>query len=141
MSYDIVAQVNGILKDSLSDNPVEFANVAVLNLKDSSFVRGAASDSAGFFSVKNIKDGEYLLRVSSIGYMVKTIRFVHSGKTDLGSIPLKPSATDLKAINVTAERPMLYADGEKVYYSRGRRPERTDVNRGGCFAECSGCGG
>lgn len=117
ISSDIVAQVNGILKDSLSENPVEFANVAVLNLKDSSFVRGAASDSAGFFSVKNIKDGEYLLRVSSIGYMVKTIRFVHSGKTDLGSIPLKPSATDLKAINVTAERPMLYADGEKVYYS------------------------
>lgn len=49
------------------NNPVSYSTVVVLG-KDSSLVKGTTTDSKGLFFVGGIKEGTYILKVSSVGY-------------------------------------------------------------------------
>lgn len=60
--------VSGTVVERESGTPVEQATVRLLNPKDSSMVRGMASDKRGAFSLRNVRRGNYLLHVSFVGY-------------------------------------------------------------------------
>ncbi len=81
---------------------VDFANI-VLQKSDSSFVNGCVADKAGNFKIDNIDTGNYVLRISSIGYTSRVLSLSVSNKnTDLGSVQLDSSAIALKEVVVTA---------------------------------------
>ena len=67
-SLGLNAQIKGILKDSTSKEVVMFANIGLLNPNDSSLIKGTVSDQNGKFKLTGVKDGEYILKVSFIGY-------------------------------------------------------------------------
>ncbi|MBR6920414.1 MAG: carboxypeptidase regulatory-like domain-containing protein [Bacteroidales bacterium] len=60
--------IQGTLQDSVSGEPMMYANCVLMRLSDSSFVYGAISDEKGHFAFKEADTGRYLLRVSTIGY-------------------------------------------------------------------------
>ena len=115
-------KVVGSLRDSVSGEFLAFVNVAVLDSSDSSFVKGAATDFDGLFELKDIPQGAYLLRISAIGYQNKLIPFRVENNTALGTIRLKPGATTLDAVEISAEKPLYAMDGEKLIYNVSEDP-------------------
>ena len=69
VSYVVtVAQtVKGKVTDG-NNNPIEFANIVLSHANDSSFVSGTTSGKDGGYVLHATNNGEYLLRVSSVGY-------------------------------------------------------------------------
>ncbi len=60
--------VTGKVIEKESRLPIEQASVRLLNVKDSSLVRGMASNKDGSFTLKNVRNGSYLLNVTYIGF-------------------------------------------------------------------------
>jgi hypothetical protein len=59
--------INGIVVDKEA-NRIEFANVAVLSIPDSTYIKGTITDENGYFSLEDIDEKPKILQVSFIGY-------------------------------------------------------------------------
>lgn len=101
--------VSGKIIEETTGNPLEFANIVLLSLPDSTFLKGATSDEEGLFHLDNINDGKYLLKISYIGYEDKFISVeVSTNPVDLGDITLSESNT-LREVVVTSKIPPFQA--------------------------------
>jgi outer membrane receptor protein involved in Fe transport len=99
--------VSGIVS---SDNkPVEFANVYVTHVTDSSkIIAGEVTDSLGSFVLFNLPFADYTLNIQMIGYERKQIPVSLSGASmNVGTILLEPDVRLLNAVEVTAVRSMI----------------------------------
>ena len=110
-------KVVGSLIDSTKNEPLMYCNVALLEKADSNFVKGASTDLKGYFEVKDVPAGEYLLRISYIGYATRFLPVTVTNNTALGVINMKPGAQQLKTVKITAKRPLYAMDGEKTVYN------------------------
>lgn len=103
------AIVSGQVEDS-RHAPVAFANVILLNAKDSSIVKGALSNESGSYTFENVTAGIYIVLVSQLGNKFYTSVFtVTDNETTraLDKISLPPSTVDLNEVQVTAIRPFI----------------------------------
>ncbi|MEE1001395.1 MAG: carboxypeptidase-like regulatory domain-containing protein, partial [Bacteroidales bacterium] len=116
-SHGLNAQIRGEIKDSQTKEAAMFTNVMLLNPTDSSLVAGATANEKGKFVIRKVEDGNYILKVSFIGYkrLLKNIEV--KGKTDLGTLYLEPSPETLSEVEIVAERPLYSMDGDKTVYS------------------------
>ena len=115
-------KVVGSLRDSVSGEFLAFVNVAVLDSADSSFVKGAATNFDGLFEITGVPAGAYLLRITAIGYQNRLIPFRVENNTALGTFKMKPGATTLKEVSITAAKPLYAMDGEKMIYNVSEDP-------------------
>lgn len=115
-------QVKGSLADAKSGDAMMYVNCVLLKTQDSSFAYGATSDEKGHFAFKQVAAGDYLLRVSYIGYDTYWQNINVKGNADLGRIALLKSATVLNAVTVTAKKPLYAVDGEKNMYNTTEDP-------------------
>lgn len=72
------ASPEGVLKgkvfDTGSNQPMEYASIALFSSKDSSLITGAVSANDGSFTLSPIKYGKYYAVVNFIGFQKKTIK-------------------------------------------------------------------
>ncbi len=59
--------ISGIVIDD-AKKPVEFANISLLNAKDSSFVKSIFTDTDGKFELSKIAQAAYILSVTQLGF-------------------------------------------------------------------------
>ena len=71
LSSRALAQLSGKVTDARGEG-VPFVNVLLLNAVDSSLTKGAITDDAGAYRLENIAAGEYLLRLSAVGFQSYT---------------------------------------------------------------------
>lgn len=112
-------KVNGAVRDSLKNEAVEFASVRLLNLSDSSFVKGVVSNVEGRFSMDS-NYGGFLLEISFMGYVshYETLNLSKNNpKIDLGDILLKEDALVLDEAVVTAKIPDILVKGDTIEYN------------------------
>ena len=64
--FQIIAQseINGIIKDKISSNPITGANVYLKEKKS-----GTSTNSEGIFKIENLNPGIYQLNISHVGYI------------------------------------------------------------------------
>lgn len=62
-----LAQIQGTIHDR-QNQPLSFANVLLINQKDSSVVTGMMASDVGTFSITNYTPGKYRIKTSLIGY-------------------------------------------------------------------------
>jgi len=60
--------VKGVVIDSFTGKPVEYASVALCRWADTSLVTGAITSETGEFQISGFTPGDYLLRCSFVGY-------------------------------------------------------------------------
>ena len=114
----VTYSVSGVLEETNSKTKLIYANVGVLNTKDSTFVRGASSDENGNFIIVGVPSGDYYLRVSSLGYQSTYIPFkVPKDNVNLGTVSIKKEATTLNAVVIKDKKPIYSVDGEKNLYN------------------------
>jgi hypothetical protein len=111
--------VKGLVIDKISNNPVEYANLAIFNQKDSSMVGGSITDSKGYFIIENLPFGNYYIRVSFIGYksiFIPNITITPKAPNlNIGKIMFQPTAESLGEVNIVAEKNLMeYSLDKKV---------------------------
>jgi ferric enterobactin receptor len=129
-------KINGTVKDALSHEGIPFATVTLADEHTLAAVKGAQTDTAGNFVLHNPPAGEYMLRISYVGYadLLKEniVISAANGNIILGDLLMSPSKnTSLKEVVVTAKKSALQsADGKKVF-----SVEQSLVSKGGNAAD------
>jgi outer membrane receptor protein involved in Fe transport len=113
--------MKGTILDDVTNEPIEFAIVAIYNQRDSSLVNGGLTDSLGKFEFKELAYGLYYLDIKFVGFKDTRMTGItvtpRNKSVDLGEIKIENSMTDLGNVVVTGERPqMSYQIDRKVVY-------------------------
>jgi outer membrane receptor protein involved in Fe transport len=116
--------VTGRVLDDASGEPLPLATVALYRLPDTTFVTGAAADTAGAFSVVPLRPGDYQVRVSVVGYATERldVSVPPGSPTDLGEIRLAESAELLDGVAVEAERELIEQRADRTVYNVAEQP-------------------
>src|SRR6188768_1914264 len=93
-------QVSGIVKDQQGKS-VPGSTVSLLNAKDSSVVKLAATNNDGQYSFHSIKTGKYLVGITHVGYAnsySSNFEVSGSGETNVPAVALNKLAAELKGV-------------------------------------------
>lgn len=109
-----------VIADS-TENPLEFVNVLLLRVGDSSLVMGASTGADGKFEMNTVSWGEYFVNFNRIGYKLRrTSRFTIDAqhrRLNLGTITLVDTSVNMEEVTVTAERsPFVSSIDRMTYY-------------------------
>ena len=124
-------------QNSLSGNienqakePVAFANVILLNAEDSTSVyKGTISEENGSFLFENVKDNNYLLKVSFVGFKDELRNIKVKGDTELKTISLAETSDALDEVVVNARKPKISRQVDRLVFE----VENTTLSTGNSF--------
>ncbi|UEG53873.1 TonB-dependent receptor [Mucilaginibacter daejeonensis] len=119
------ATIKGLITDSATQKPL---GLITLSLKDSAGTQGIKSTltkADGSFEINKLPVKHYQLSVVAVGYATKTIpvNFASATMTDLGTIQLAPSNGQLKEVGVTASRPLIKQEIDRLSYDVQADPD------------------
>ena len=110
--------ITGKVVDSSTKHTIEYANVVVFSLKDSSMITGGVTDAEGLFSIPINRPGRFKIEIRFIGYDTETMEVAVNPSTpnvNLGEILIHPTAVLLENIVVEGNRsPVTYEIDKKV---------------------------
>lgn len=105
----VFSQIQGEVRDS-SNIPVSFANVLLLNEKDSAVVSGVMATEGGTYSFTSFKPGTYIIGVSMIGYKPAFSNpiLIKTSNDHIHNEPLfvAHSNHQIEDVNVVAKKPI-----------------------------------
>lgn len=102
------SSLDGKLLDS--NQPIEFANVLIYHLSDSTkIVKYATSDSLGNFKIASIPAGNYLLKTQLLGYEPLRIAVSLGSNQDkhLGALTLQADSKLLASVEVISQKEII----------------------------------
>jgi outer membrane receptor protein involved in Fe transport len=112
-------KISGMVYDSKDGSALKDVTVKVLKLKDSSLVKGTATDEKGGFVIEGIGYGKYNLVFSYIGYknLYKKINLSETNTViNLDSVKLSTEGYSTEQINVESDIPdMKFEDEKKIF--------------------------
>jgi len=100
-------------KGMVCDNhnqPLPFANIILLNAKDSTYLNGGVSNESGTFVVP-CDAKKVIARISYVGF--KTLSKICMNGT-IGTVQLQPLTNNLKAVVVKGEKPFVAYQGDRL---------------------------
>ncbi|MBO0931800.1 TonB-dependent receptor domain-containing protein [Fibrella aquatilis] len=131
-------KITGVVIDSLTNKPVEFASVALINTQTNRPVDGAVCDAQGKFSMNRVLTGTFRLLVSFVGYRNQIIPRVtveaRGNNVNLGTILLAPEVRNLKEVTVVGQQAMVEEKVDRLVYNAekdltAKGGDATDVMR------------
>lgn len=118
-------KIQGVMVDSLTNETLPYGTIALLNLLDSSLVKGVVTDEKGRFELTEVFEGNYLLRASYIGY-VQTYFPLHCTAEKklitLDTIRINSAYTSLGGVTIIEKKPIFSFEGEKMVYNVSEDP-------------------
>ena len=129
--------VSGKIIDSKTGKGLEFANVSIINSKWNKLIEGTITGNNGKFSMNGILTGDYILKVSYLGYKQKEVEFKLTKKSPdvrLKDIMLEVSSEMLSEVKIEEEKPIFESKIDKIVYNaenddNGANEDATDVLR------------
>jgi len=115
--------IEGLLLDTLSKKPVEFATVALVKKLTDVIVDGTVVDENGNFEIKGIPDGEYFLDFEFLGYETKrstSIKIINGSKIKLGKIYLLSETLLLKEVTIEGQTDVIEEKVDRLVYNADR---------------------
>jgi hypothetical protein len=96
--------IRGKIIDSESKYPLMYASIAIL--RDSVFIKGAQTDTLGYFRVDQLPIGKYTIKANYIGYFsfYRSGILVNSGKETILSLEMEENRNSIKEIEVNGLR-------------------------------------
>ena len=113
--------VSGTILENETEEPVMAATVRILSLPDSSMVGGAATDLNGAYTIKDVKKGNYAVKITYIGYKDRVLPLDLTGKKEknfsMGYIHITPDSKLLKETEVVANAAQVQVSGDSLVYN------------------------
>ena len=111
--------VKGKVLDKQTDEVMEFVNVAV-ETSAGKLVKGAITDVNGQFNITGLKDGDYRLQVSFVGYKTLTRPFTLSAQNrqqQFKALYMSEDAKVLGEVQVTGQRSQMKLEVDRKVFS------------------------
>lgn len=116
--------ITGIVKDSLTQTPIEYATITLFTIGNNKALNGSTTDSLGQFSLRDIQPGTYHISIEFIGYKAYTINEVNIGKNnatiDLHTVSLFKNEGTLKGVVVTSQQKLIDNRIDKLVFNAER---------------------
>lgn len=122
--------IKGQVTDTLS-SALPSTTVMLLNSKDSTLVNFGVSDLKGFFEIRNVNKGDYLLKVTFVGYASHLQRIVTSAEAttiDVGKIKMAPQTKELDAVVIQGEKNPVTVKKDTIEFNAGSFKTKTNAN-------------
>ena len=116
----IKGKITGMVVDSLTGAPVEFATFVLSKLADSTQVSGGLTETDGSFKLIEIDNGDYLLQLTFLGYEDRTVvvnTTLEKPDADLGEILLNSTGVNLDEVVVEGEASLIENRIDKLVYN------------------------
>ena len=122
-------KISGLVKDSLTNLAVEYANVALIDPSTKKPINGSVADEKGKFVITGVAPGTYNIEISFIGFVTKRIENlkVTEKNVDIGSYIISPSIETLKEVIVEGQRQLIEEKVDRTIYNA----ENDATTRGG----------
>jgi outer membrane receptor protein involved in Fe transport len=123
-------KIKGILIDSASRQPVEFASLALVDVKTNNPIDGTTTDEKGAFTLTKVASGNFKILISFIGYKTKTLSNIKIDKKtelDLGSVLLSADVVQLREVEVVGMAQMIEEKVDRLVYNA----EKDITSKGG----------
>ena len=102
-------QISGKVTN-ISGEPLPFSNVLLLNLIDSSLVKGTVADQTGRYQIEDVSQGDYMIQVSSVGYkpyFTGPVAINESKQSkEVENFTLKEDVQQLNDLVITEKKPL-----------------------------------
>jgi outer membrane receptor protein involved in Fe transport len=101
------AGIHGVVLDSDSNSPIEYATIVVYSQAEAQVLTGTISAPNGKFEIKNLDFGNYYVIISFIAYKEYRIDDIQlntkNSEVDLGTVFLEKDAELLKEVEIVAQ--------------------------------------
>lgn len=129
-------RIYGVLVDSTSKDPVEFATLSLFKLPNlTQPVDGAMTDDKGKFDLKELAYGQYVIKFSFIGYQDKTSATIAVAEgtrvVNMGDVKFSGSIKTLQEVSVTGQAAVIEEKVDRLVYNA----ERDVTSKGGDATE------
>ena len=122
-------KITGTIADAAGEVQ-EFATVTLHTAGDSAFVKGAVTDERGRFEIENAAPGAYFVRGQRLGFRPTDSEKFNLGKTDMAlpTLALAPLSKELQEVTVTAQKPLIEVQADKLVFNVDASPTNTGLN-------------
>ena len=129
--------VRGVVVDSMTGAPLEFANVAATD-KNGILCHLCASDASGEFVLAIKKKGGYTIKLSYVGYKLWEREIHFNGESiDLGKIALTPEPSQIEASSITSKS-LIKRESDRIIYDVSADPEAATISMTTMMAKIPG---
>lgn len=113
--------VSGVVIDSLSQKPVDYATVSIFKVGNPAPLTGGLTDEKGIFRISNVPAGEYRVQVDFIGYkraeITKLVLSAEHLDKNIGKVIISPTANLLKAVQITGQQALIENKIDKLVFN------------------------
>ncbi|MDR2805568.1 MAG: outer membrane beta-barrel protein [Dysgonamonadaceae bacterium] len=124
--------LSGTVLDKADKQAIISGSISLLATNDSSFVAGAITNVNGVFSFKNIRPGNYILKITYLGYnpLIKNVTIRNSQPAlNVGTLYLEADAILLQEAIVEGKKPEIVVKNDTIEYDAAsyKVPENSAV--------------
>ncbi len=120
--------VTGAVKDA-DGKPLPFSNVILLQVADSSQVKGISADELGRFAISDISPDIYYLQAAYFGYKSVLVGLDIKQDISIGAIILEPEGELLNEVMVIGKQPTIERKADRIIFT----VENTVVSEGNAY--------
>lgn len=109
--------IKGFVMDTVAKKTIPYATIAALDPKDSTMTAGAVSNNAGGFEISGLPVGNYLVKMSFLGYkkvFIRNVEITNDNKViNLGKIHLQEAGINTDEIKIVADKELVTYEIDK----------------------------
>jgi outer membrane receptor for ferrienterochelin and colicin len=112
-------KITGTVIDSVTQKPVEFANVALMKIDSNTPIDGAVCNEKGEFTISKVAPGNYKVVISFIGFESRSINVTVDDKkdVDVGKIIIAPTPQVLKEVTIEGQKALIEERVDRTVYN------------------------
>ena len=96
---------------------IAYANVVILSSDESEVLTGSSTNETGDFNINNLHAGDYILKISFLGYEEMSKPLSLSQDLNIGVITLKESTETLGEVSIIAKRPTIKKEADRLVFN------------------------
>lgn len=99
-----------------NNEAVAYVNTVIYNANETDIITGSTTNEAGNFIIENISFGDFILKLSFIGYESISKKISVSKDLNIGTIVLKMSQESLGEITVNYKKPTVQIEPDRLIF-------------------------
>jgi len=119
-AYSQSGRLSGKIVDSLTNQPIEYAAVSLIDKMTHKTVTGSVSGLNGGFLLAEAKAGIYNILIEAIGFFPFSMELIltdHDKRTDLGTIHLRRKTSGLQTVTVVGGQKLIENKIDKMVFN------------------------
>src|SRR5882762_10419758 len=108
------------------------ATILILQQKDSSLVQFGVSNASGLFEIKNISQGDYLFKITFVGYSSYVQKFsprpANGFEINMGKIKMRSKSSQLNEVVVKGEKDPVTVKKDTIEFNASSFKVKTNAN-------------